>query len=160
MRLGMEQQVSASCGGDFSRWQANARGVDLNHNFDAGFELCKQAEQSAGILGPGPGKYGGERPESEPETRSICRFIRTQPVRQLYAFHSQGEEIYYQYGEHTPPRASLSLRYWPPPADICWLVPPAPPAMEDSRTGSLRNFTALVLPLKSVGGKIRFPLPS
>ncbi len=26
-------------------------GVDLNHNFDAGFELCKQAEQSAGILG-------------------------------------------------------------------------------------------------------------
>lgn len=104
---GMEQQVSALCDGDFSRWQANARGVDLNHNFDAGFELCKQAEQSAGILGPGPGKYGGERPESEPETRSICRFIRTQPVRQLYAFHSQGEEIYYQYGEHTPPRAPL-----------------------------------------------------
>lgn len=28
-------------------------------------------------------------------------------MRQLYAFHSQGEEIYYQYGEYTPPRAPL-----------------------------------------------------
>ena len=23
---------------DFSHWQANARGIDLNHNYDAGFE--------------------------------------------------------------------------------------------------------------------------
>lgn len=104
---GMERYITALCGGDFSHWQANARGVDLNHNFNAGFPLCKQAERAAGILGPGPGKYGGERPESEPETRAICRFIRAQPVRQLYSFHSQGEEIYYQYGEHTPPRSPL-----------------------------------------------------
>ncbi|MDD3193947.1 MAG: M14 family zinc carboxypeptidase [Oscillospiraceae bacterium] len=104
---GMEQAVTGLCGGDFSSWQANARGIDLNHNFDAGFALCKQAEQDAGILGPGPGRYGGEEPESEPETRALCRFIRTQPVRQLYAFHSQGEEIYFRYGEHTPPRSQL-----------------------------------------------------
>ena len=64
---GIERQVTNLCGGDFSHWQANARGVDLNHNFAAGFPLCKQAEQAAGILGPGPGKYGGERPESEPK---------------------------------------------------------------------------------------------
>ncbi len=104
---GMEQQVTALCDGDFSSWQANARGIDLNHNFDAGFALCKKAEREAGILGPGPGKYGGTQPESEPETRAICRFIRTQPIRQLYAFHSQGEEIYYRYGENTPARSPL-----------------------------------------------------
>ena len=103
----MEQQVTALCDGDFSSWQANARGIDLNHNFDAGFALCKKAEREAGILGPGPGKYGGTQPESEPETRAICRFIRTQPIRQLYAFHSQGEEIYYRYGENTPARSPL-----------------------------------------------------
>lgn len=104
---GLQRQLLAWSGGDFSRWQANAHGVDLNHNFDAGFALCKQAERQAGIFGPGPGKYGGPAPESEPETRAICRWIRTQPVRQLYAFHSQGEEIYYRYGDHTPPRAQL-----------------------------------------------------
>ena len=54
---GIERQVTNLCGGDFSHWQANARGVDLNHNFAAGFHLCKQAEQAAGILGPGPVKY-------------------------------------------------------------------------------------------------------
>ncbi len=104
---GREEQVTELSGGDFSSWQANARGIDLNHNFDAGFALCKQSEREAGIFGPGPGKYGGEAPESEPETRAICRFIRTQPVRQLYAFHSQGEEIYYRYGENTPARSPL-----------------------------------------------------
>lgn len=29
-------------GGDFSRWNANARGVDINHNFDAGWETLHQ----------------------------------------------------------------------------------------------------------------------
>lgn len=29
--------VEKASGGDASRWQANARGIDLNHNFDAGF---------------------------------------------------------------------------------------------------------------------------
>ena len=44
---------------DFSRWQANARGVDLNHNYDAGFDILKELEQEAGITGPGPTRYGG-----------------------------------------------------------------------------------------------------
>ena len=41
-------------GGDTSRWQANARGIDLNHNFDAGYPLAKQMEQQAGICSPAP----------------------------------------------------------------------------------------------------------
>lgn len=105
--LGLGEQVSAMCGGDFSSWQANARGIDLNHNFDAGFSLVKEAEKAAGIFHPGPGKYGGTAPESEPETRAICRFIKERSIRQLYAFHSQGEEIYYRYGENTPFKSQL-----------------------------------------------------
>lgn len=103
----LADQVTRMCGGNFSSWQANARGIDINHNFDAGFEAVKQAERDAGITAPGPTKYGGDWPESEPETSAICQFIRSHPVRQLYAFHSQGEEIYYRYGEHTPPKSRL-----------------------------------------------------
>ena len=29
---------------DFSHWQANARGVDLNHNYDSGFYEYKKIE--------------------------------------------------------------------------------------------------------------------
>lgn len=83
-------------------WQANARGVDLNHNFDANFALCKQDEQHAGIFGPSPRQYGGEYPHSEPETKALVHLCQTFSIQAAFAFHSQGEEIYYQYGEHTP----------------------------------------------------------
>lgn len=59
------------------------------------------------ITGPGPGKFGGPFPESEPESRAICRFVASSPVRQLYAFHAQGEEIYYRYGQNTPQKSKL-----------------------------------------------------
>ena len=54
------------CAGNTHRWQANARGVDLNHNFDAGWHVLREMERNAGITGPGPTRYGGHYPESEP----------------------------------------------------------------------------------------------
>lgn len=63
-------------GGQASAWQANARGVDLEHNFDAGFRQYKKQENALGITGGSPCGYGGEFPESEPETAAICRFLR------------------------------------------------------------------------------------
>ena len=92
---------------DLSRWQANARGVDLNHNFAAGWDILHQMEQAAGITGPGPTKYGGTAPHSEPETRAIVHFIQSYRPRNLYAFHAQGEEIYCRYGENTPPASVI-----------------------------------------------------
>ena len=46
--------VEKASGGDTLHWQANARGIDLNHNFDAGFEQVKKLERAAGIDAPGP----------------------------------------------------------------------------------------------------------
>ncbi len=81
---------------DFSQWQANARGVDLNHNYDAGFEEYKQYEKEHGIDGGAPTKYSGERPESEPETKHLCDMIRyLDRLDGLLTLHTQGEEIYY-----------------------------------------------------------------
>lgn len=97
--------VTHVSGGKTARWQANAAGVDINHNFNAGWELLHQAEQKAGICSPAPTRFGGESPESEPETQALTRFCRNNPVHHAVAFHSQGEEIYWHFGENTPPCA-------------------------------------------------------
>lgn len=98
----LRDMVEKICRGDFSDWQANARGVDLNHNFDAGWGLLRQLEQRAGIIGPSPRRYGGTGPESEPETKALCRFCRANNFNKAFAFHSQGREIYWNYGSKTP----------------------------------------------------------
>ncbi len=95
-------------GGDIAgRWQANARGVDINHNFNAGFETLQQIERKSGICGPCARQWGGPYPESEPETQAMVRLCRNVDFRQVTALHSQGEEIYWQYGKRTPPSAEL-----------------------------------------------------
>lgn len=93
--------------GDYSGWNANANGIDLNHNFDAGFDILKRLERESGIFGPAKGKYGGEKPESEPETKAACDLCRKNKIRCLLTFHSQGEEIYWKYGENEPKNSKL-----------------------------------------------------
>lgn len=88
-----------------STWQANARGVDLNHNFNADWKRLHLLEQSQGILGPSPTRYGGPHPESEPETKFLVSLAKSKKFRHAIAFHSQGEEIYWNYGENTPVRS-------------------------------------------------------
>lgn len=93
---------------DFSRiWEANIRGVDLNHNYNALWQLSKEAESQYGVFGPGPTRYSGPYPESEPETKAVVNFTRSHNFRLVIAYHSQGEVIYWQYSNLTP---SESLR--------------------------------------------------
>lgn len=79
---------------DHRLWNANAAGVDINHNFDAGWEALKEAELSAGINAPAPTRFGGLSPESEPETRSVTTLCRQVGFKRAAALHSQGEEIF------------------------------------------------------------------
>ena len=90
---------------DFSRWQANGRGVDLNHNYNAGFREYKRIEEEAGIRGGAPTRYSGMYPESEPECSALCSFVRRTGIMKLFSFHTQGEEIYYDYNGYAPPGA-------------------------------------------------------
>lgn len=106
----LRESVLAVSGGDTRRWQANARGVDLNHNYDAGWYILRQLEIDSGITGPAPTRYGGPAPESEPETQLLTMLCRTVPFRHVLAFHSQGEEIYWKYGAVTPRRSLLMTR--------------------------------------------------
>jgi g-D-glutamyl-meso-diaminopimelate peptidase len=105
--LSLAREVEEIAGGETSGWQANARGVDINHNFDAGWCILREMEQESGVTGPAPTRYGGRAPCSEPETRAMTTFCLTYQPRALYSVHSQGEEIYYSYGRHTPVRSRL-----------------------------------------------------
>lgn len=101
------EQVAALGGDTPARWQANARGVDINHNFNAGFAQLQQLERKKGIIGPSPRQWGGPYAESEPETKALIGLCERGDFRHVVALHSQGEEIYWQYGEHTPPASKL-----------------------------------------------------
>ena len=100
--LSSERYIERLSKGDYKHWNANAKGVDLNHNFGAGWNILHDLERKNGIFGPGPKQYGGPKAFSEPETRAVCGFCSTFNVKELYSFHSQGEEIFWYYGPKTP----------------------------------------------------------
>ena len=80
-----------------NNWQANIRGIDLNHNYDASFGKGKIIQLNEGIIAPAPTKYSGEYPESEPETQAVVGFTKKVSPDIVIAYHSQGEEIFYKY---------------------------------------------------------------
>ncbi len=91
---------------DFSSdWESNNRGVDLNHNYNAAWEESKAAEASYGITGPGPTRYSGPYPESEPESKAVADFTRSHDFRLVLAYHTQGEVIYWNFMNMAPPEA-------------------------------------------------------
>ncbi len=103
-----ERVEKANNGSDFWYWSSNARGVDLNHNYNAYFYEYKELEKQRGIC-EGRGKYSGETPESEPETSAVCKFIRynIDTLCGVLTLHSQGEEIYYKSNGMTSPKSEL-----------------------------------------------------
>lgn len=73
-------------------WKANARGVDVNCNFDADWgqgRLNTRVRGSENCI--------GDFPFSEPETAAIRNFtLKVRPYVTL-SFHTKGEEIYYEF---------------------------------------------------------------
>ena len=76
---------------DFSLWKANAMGVDINNNFDAGFALYSSSDV------PSSQGYAGKFAESEKETKAIINYIKNINPFIVISYHTKGEEIYYNY---------------------------------------------------------------
>ncbi len=87
---------------DFSKWQANFNGVDLNHNYDALWELSRKGEREHNIFGAGPTRWAGSKPFSEPETQAVKALTEKEDFKTVMAFHSQGQEIYYDFNNQEP----------------------------------------------------------
>lgn len=87
---------------NFSRWKANLNGVDLNRNYDAGFESYQKISEKKA---PSYALYAGEKAESEPETKSLVKLTKESQYDMVLAYHTQGEVLYWTYGSNMPPEA-------------------------------------------------------
>lgn len=76
---------------DYSMWKANARGVDINNNFDARF--------GTNVHSTVPSSHGfvGRNPESEKETLALARYTKNKKPFITISYHSKGEEIYFNF---------------------------------------------------------------
>ena len=81
----------------FSRWKANAVGVDLNRNYSPGWDTLSDRPVPSSSL------YGGSEPFSEPETQALIRLVESLPNLELViSYHSYGDLVYWQYGQEEP----------------------------------------------------------
>lgn len=78
-------------------WKANARGVDLNRNYDAMWE------EFDGVPRPCYRNHKGEAPASEPETQAMITLVESleNPVS-VVSIHAQGSILYWNCGQDDP----------------------------------------------------------
>ena len=79
-------------------WKANLLGTDLNLNYPAGWRQARKNKALLGVTSPAPRDYVGGCPLNQPETRALVAFTREVQPEVVVALHSQGQEIYWQYG--------------------------------------------------------------
>ncbi|WP_100331561.1 M14 family metallopeptidase [Bacillus xiapuensis] len=101
-----EQQVKAINGEveQFDGWKANIRGVDLNNQFPANWDIEKERKEPKS---PAPRDYPGERPLSEPEAIAMAKLQQREQFDLMAAFHTQGAEFYWGYEGNEPEESRL-----------------------------------------------------
>ncbi len=77
----------------FEHWSSNIRGVDLNHQWPAGWK--READESPQQAWSR--HYSGQAPLTEPEAIAIHQFTCRHAFEYVLAFHSQGQLIYWGY---------------------------------------------------------------
>lgn len=88
---------------DFSNWKANIRGVDLNNQFPAEWEIEAERKPKQ----PAPRDYPGPYPLSEPEAMAIANYTSVSNFSRVNAFHTQGEVIFWGFEGLEPPESEV-----------------------------------------------------
>lgn len=86
-------------------WKANARGVDLNNNFDADWENIDLKKQ------PAFGSYKGESAVSESESKALVELAESHDYECFLSYHSRGQLIYYDVAGNTPENSKASTEF-------------------------------------------------
>lgn len=88
---------------NFSGWKANIRGVDLNNQFPARWEI----EAGRKPKQPAPADYPGPRPLSEPEAIAMANLTRVRSFDRALALHTQGQVIYWGFEGYEPAESAV-----------------------------------------------------
>lgn len=88
-------------------WKANIRGVDLNLQYPAGWDIAKEIKFIDGYVSPGPRDYVGPSALSEPESRAVYNYTNKNLFDISVSFHTQGSVIYWKYLDMEPPGAAV-----------------------------------------------------
>ncbi|MDD6778161.1 MAG: M14 family zinc carboxypeptidase [Bacteroidales bacterium] len=110
-------------------WKANAHGVDLNRNFDFGWDNCPTDSL------PASNGFKGFAPLSEPESHALASFAKRIRPEAVLAFHTQGEQFFFT----TPDSCSASI------AERLVEATGFEPQPIDPPYGSFQDFVALHL---------------
>ena len=86
-------------------WKANLLGVDLNLQYPAGWLRAREIKFSQGFTKPGPRDYVGRAPLNQRESIALARYTEEVDPALVIAFHTQGEVIYWQFGDYVVPGA-------------------------------------------------------
>ncbi|WP_377888510.1 M14 family metallopeptidase [Alkalihalobacillus sp. R86527] len=91
---------------NFDRWKANIRGVDLNNQYPAKWEIEAERKPKK----PSPRNFPGYEPLSEPEAIALADLSKRRNFDRALAFHSQGEVIFWGYEGLEPPESEVLVR--------------------------------------------------
>lgn len=89
-----------------SGWKANIDGVDLNLQFPAEWEKAKAIKYAQGYVSPAPRDYVGAAPLTAPEAKAVAEYTLANRFCMVLAYHTQGNVIYWTYGDDAPPANS------------------------------------------------------
>ena len=85
------------------KWKANAIGVDLNRNFDAGWNEINQSKKYSFE------NYKGKYCNSEPESKALVNLVNKYNFIYTVSYHSSGNLIYWDYKDSLVKKESSEL---------------------------------------------------
>lgn len=89
----LRKKIKKMTGSSYTRsWKANARGVDLNRQFNYKFKYIKKLKKGAYA------SFGGKKPVSEKETKALVTMVKKNNPKAVVSYHAMGEVIYCKYG--------------------------------------------------------------
>lgn len=84
------------------QWKSNANGIDINRNFDAGWEDIQQKEE------PGSAFFKGYQSDSEVETQILEQLLLENKYAFILNYHAKGQLVYYDAAGNSSEMSSQS----------------------------------------------------
>lgn len=99
-----EGRTSYSYDQYLARWKSNGRGVDLNHNFDAGW-----ASLNPNLNHFSSTDFKGEAPLSEPESQALADLTNKYSFSAVINYHAMGNVLYWNTANNQKTEGSLAM---------------------------------------------------